>query len=1068
MIRFFAAHPTAANLLMIIFILIGILAAPKLQRATFPDFTALEVEIRVPYPGASAEEVEDAICQRIEDAVDGVNDVEEVRCEAREGLGTAVVQLREGGNFDRFMDDVKTEVEAIDSFPEQTELPVIKPLGRTDHVVSLAITGPMSATDLKAYAEQIKDRLLLVPEVSQVDIAGFSDHQIRIELPAHALRQYGLSVADVAATISRQSINLPAGSIETHAQEVLVRFVDERRTPLAFEDLIVVGNRSGAEIRLGDIARITDRFELDENKILFFGPSHLPSHLPDEERTGPHPNPEETGTHREEIVFNGQQRAAILKVSKTKTEDSLIIGDAVKAFVEREQQTAPRGVSFTLTQDGFSIVRDRLQLLLRNGWQGFILVAMTLWLFFNLRFAFWVVMGLPVSFLGTIFFMQLIGQSLNMITMVGLLIAIGLLMDDAIVISENIAAHLRKGKSALQAAIDGTREVAVGVFSSFVTTLCMFGPLAFLQGDIGKVLKVMPVVLILTLLVSLVEAFLILPHHVAQSLAHAQRAKPNRLRLWLESLIEWLRHQVLGRVVDLVVSWRYLFVGLMIAAFIVSVGMLASGKLKFSAFPDIDGDTIEARILLPQGTPLARTEAVVEHITAALNRVNAEFTPRQPNGQSLVKNIQIQFNKNSDAHEVGSHVATITADLLTAEVRDGRLDDIIPRWRDEVGDLPDVLSINFKEPSVGPAGLPIEIRLQGPDFLELKAATLELQQWLNSYKGVFDLSDDLRPGKTEIRLRLRAGALALGLDATTIANQLRSAYYGYTASKIQVGPESYEIDVRLDRLDKDSLADLEYFTLTTQDGQQVPLSAVARFEINRGYARIQRINSQRTVTIQGDVDTRVLNANELVQNTQKRFMPELLQRYPTITVSFEGATKEGAKTGASIGQGFLLGLVGVFVLLSFQFRSYLEPFTVIIAIPLSLIGVIWGHWLMGLDFTMPSLVGYVSLAGIVVNDSILLVEFLKMRVREGFSIHEAASTASRQRFRAVLLTSLTTIAGLVPLLSETSLQAQILIPLVASLVFGLMTSTLLVLLLVPALYTILEDFGFTEDVGEKA
>jgi hydrophobic/amphiphilic exporter-1 (mainly G- bacteria), HAE1 family len=1064
MIRFFAAHPTAANLLMIIFIIIGIIAAPKLQRATFPDFTAQEVEIRVPYPGASAEEVEDAICQRIEDAVDGVNDVEEVRCEAREGLGTAVVQLREGGNFDRFMDDIKTEVEAIDSFPEQTELPVIKPLGRTDHVVSLAITGPMSTTDLKAYAEQVKDRLLLVPEVSQVDIEGFSDHQIRIELPAHALRQYGLSVADVAATISRQSINLPAGSIETHAQEVLIRFVDERHTPLAFEDLIVVGNRSGAEIRLGDIARITDRFELDENKILFFGPSPLPS--PDGEKTGPVPDGD--GPHREESVFNGQQRAAILKISKTKTEDSLIIGDAVKAFVETEQQTAPRGVRFSLTQDSFSIVRDRLQLLLKNGWQGLILVAMTLWLFFSLRFAFWVVMGLPVSFLGTIFFMQLIGQSLNMITMVGLLIAIGLLMDDAIVISENIAAHLRKGKSALQAAIDGTREVAVGVFSSFVTTLCMFGPLAFLQGDIGKVLKVMPVVLILTLLVSLVEAFFILPHHVAHSLAHAQRAKPNRLRQWFESLIEWLRHQVLGRVVDLVVSWRYLFVGLMIAAFIVSAGMLASGKLKFSAFPDIDGDTIEARILLPQGTPLARTEAVVEHITAALNRVNAEFTPRQPNGQSLVKNIQVQFNKNRDAHEVGPHVATITADLLTAEMRVGQLDDIIPRWREEVGDLPDVLSINFKEPSVGPAGLPIEIRMQGSDFNQLKAATLELQQWLNSYKGVFDLSDDLRPGKPEIRLRLREGALALGLDATTIANQLRSAYYGYTASEIQVGPESYEIDVRLDHLDKNSLADLEYFTLTTQDGQQVPLSAVAHLEINRGYARIQRINSQRTVTIQGDVDTRVLNVNELVQDTQTRFLPELQQRYPTITVSFEGATKEGAKTGASIGQGFLLGLIGVFVLLSFQFRSYLEPITVIIAIPLSLIGVIWGHWLMGLDFTMPSLVGYVSLAGIVVNDSILLVEFLKMRVREGLSIHEAASTASRQRFRAVLLTSLTTIAGLVPLLSETSLQAQILIPLVASLVFGLMTSTILVLLLVPALYTILEDFGFTEDVGENA
>jgi len=592
----------------------------------------------------------------------------------------------------------------------------------------------------------------------------------------------------------------------------------------------------------------------------------------------------------------------------------------------------------------------------------------------------------------------------------------------------------------------------------------MFGPLAFLEGDIGKVLKVMPVVLIITLIISLFEAFFILPHHIAHSLAHSQKAKPNALRRGFENLIEWLRLQLLGRIVKGMVNWRYLFIGLIIAALVGSVGMLASGRIKFSAFPDIDGDILEARILLPQGTPLAQTEAKVEHIMAALNRVNAELTPLQPKGQALVKNVQTQFSQNKDASETGPHVATITVDLLTAEERHGQLDDIIQRWREEVGDLPDILSINFKEPSIGPAGLAIEVRLQGTDLTQLKTASIALQNWLNRYQGVFNLSDDLRPGKPEVRLSLREGALALGLDATTIANQLRSAYYGYTASEIQVGPESYEIDVRLDRLDRDSLADLDYFTLTTQDGQQVPLSAVATIEMARGYARIQRINNQRTVTIQGDVDRRVLNVNELISQTQKRFLPDFQERYPTISISFEGSSKEGAKTGMSVRNGFLFGLIGVFILLSFQFRSYIEPLAVITAIPLSFIGVIWGHWLMGLDITMPSVVGFVSLAGIVVNDSIILITFLKMRVKEGFSIHDAACTASQERFRAVLLTSMTTIAGLIPLLSETSLQAQILIPLVTSLVFGLLASTLLVLLVVPALYTILEDFGFTEKV----
>ena len=1029
MIRFFALHPTAANLIMIIFIILGIIAAPTLQRETFPDFSADEVEIRVPYPGASAEDVENAICQRIEDAVDGINDIEEVRCEAKEGLGSVVVKLRQGGNFDHFIDDVKTEVEAIDNFPEKTELPIIKPLGRTDHVVSLAITGTMSVTDLKIYAEQIKDRLLLEPEISQVDIKGFSERQIRIELPAHTLQQYGLSVADIAAVISRQSINLPAGSLETNAQDVLIRFVDERRTTRDFEDLMVINSQNGAQIRLGSIAKITDRFELDEDKILFNG-----------------------------------QRAAILKISKTKTEDNLIIGDALKMFVEKAQKTAPAGVHFSLTEDRFSIVRDRLNLLLKNGIQGLVLVAMTLWLFFSFRFAFWVVMGLPISFLGTIFFMPMLGLSLNMLTMVGLLIAIGLIMDDAIVISENIAAHLSKGKKALEAAIDGTKEVGMGVFSSFLTSLCMFVPLALLEGDIGKVLKVMPVILILTLMISLIEAFFILPHHVGHSLAKLE--PQNSFRRWFDKRIEWLQNQMLGRVVDLVVSWRYLFIGLLIATFIGSIGMLAGGKIKFSAFPDIDGDVIEARILLPQGTPLARTEAVVEKITAALERVNAEFTPLQPDGQPLVKQTQIQFNQNSDAHEQGAHVATVTVDLLTAEKRHGRIDDIVGRWRTEVGDLPDVLSISFKEPVIGPGGLSIDIRLLGNDFEELKAASLELQNWLSRYKGVFDLSDDLRPGKPEIRLRLKEGALALGFDATTIANQLRSAYYGYTASEIQVGSESYEIDVRLDSLDKDSIADFEYFTLTSADGQQVPLSAVAEIKMERGYARIQRINNQRTVTIQGEVDSRILNVNEMVQETKQIFLPEFQQRHPSISIIFEGSAKEGGKTGKSAIQLFLLGLLGVYVLLSFQFRSYMEPLTVMIAIPFAFIGVIWGHWFMGFNITMPSVVGFISLAGIVVNDSILLVEFLKMRVREGMSIHEAATRASRERFRAVLLTSLTTIAGLIPILSETSLQAQILIPLVTSLVFGLIASTFLILLVVPALYTILEDFGFTEDLGE--
>ena len=1031
MIEFFARHPTASNLLLLFLSLLGLAALPGLQRETFPDFAAEQVQIQVVYPGASAEDVEEAICQRLEDAIDGINDVEEMRCLAREGLATAVVEMVEGGDLPRFMDDIKSEVEAIDSFPEQIEIPIITELGRTDNVVAIAVTGPMSSRDLRAYAEQIKERLQRLPEVSQVEIQGFSDQQLRIEVSAAALREHGLSLSDVANAVARQGIDLPSGSLETRDRDLLLRFTDLRRSPRELADLIVVGAESGAEIRLGEIAKIHDRFELDEVKTLFNG-----------------------------------RRAAILQVIKTKQQDTLVVKDAVSRFLERLRPTLPQGVEFTLTQDRSSIVRDRLGLLLKNGAQGLVLVFLVMWLFFRLRFAFWVAMGLPVSFLGALFFMQLLGLSINMITMVALLIAIGLLMDDAIVISENIATHLRQGRGPYRAAVDGTRQVAPGVVSSFLTTIAVFGPLAFLSGHMGKVLQFIPMVLILVLSVSLVEAFLILPHHLAHSLKH-HRERSSRFREVFDAGMLRFRDHTLGRLVDLAVHWRYWFVGIIIALFLLSFGMLAGGKLKFQAFPDIEGDIIEARLLMPQGTPLWRTEAAVERITEGLQQVDAEFTPWQKAGRSLVKNVQVRYNVNQDANESGPHVATVTADLITAEERVGKLDDIINRWRDAVGELPDVLALNFKEPIIGPGGQPLEIRLYGSDLTHLKAASRELQAWLVRYRGVFDLADDLRPGKPELRLRLREGALSLGVDATLVASQLRAAFYGTTASEIQVNTQAYEVDVRLAREDRASLSDLEAFRILTSGGAQVPLSAVASIERDRGFSRIQRVDGVRTVTVSGDLDTRLNNAREIVNHTQRDFLPQLFERYPGVSAGVEGQSKDTAKTGASMLRSFAIGLVGIFVLLSFQFRSYAEPAVVMLVIPLALMGVIWGHILMGLPLSMPSVIGFTSLSGVVVNDSILLVEFLKLRAREGLPIVEAAKLASRERFRAVLLTSITTIAGLTPLLLEKSLQAQILVPLATSIIFGLLTTTLLVLLVVPALFSILSDFGRTS-VDEQA
>ncbi len=1048
MIAYFARHPTAANLLMVIFLVLGVASFPQLRRETFPDITPWEVEVRVLYPGATAEEVEEAICQRVEDAVDGVKFVKEVRSDAREGLGTITVEMEEGGDFINFKDEISTEVEAIDSFPGDAEDPVIRQLGTTDNVIALLVSGPMTPTDLKSWCEDLKNRLQQLPEVSLVDIAGFSDRQLRIELSSEALTRYGLTASDVAEVVARQSVSTPAGGIETRETDILLRFVEQRRSPRELEALVIKGGAGGAEVQLGNLGRVVDLFEYEENQVRL-----------------------------------GNRRAGLLQISKTKNQDIIRVADAVKEFVQRERERHPQ-IELIVTQDGSTLVADRLQMLIKNGLQGMLLVFLTLWLFFNVRLSFWVAMSLPVSFFGAFYFMPMFGLTVNMLTMVGMLLALGLLMDDGIVIAENIATHRATGKSAMKSAIDGVNEVRAGVFSSFLTTVCVLGPLTMISGDIGKVLKVVPMILILVMSVSLVEAFAILPAHLGHSLHGTDPERPGRFRHFFDSIIAWTRDVLFGRTVDLLLRVRYLWLGTVVAVFLVAIGMLAGGVVKFQAFPDLDGDVLSARMLLPAGTPLKRTEELIDRVTLALERVNATYTPNQPDGQALVQNVTIEFNKNRDAFETGPHVATVNVDLLNAEIRDGRIDDMIAdwnweicnweaqqhqqltgeawpeeRWNRAVGNLPEVISLTITEPMFGPAGRPIEVRLQGHDLERLKLASTELTDWFSRFKGVRNLADDLRPGKPEIRLRLKEGSLGLGFDAANLANQLRTAYSGFIADEIQVGPESYEIDVRLNPSEQDSLADLEYFQFKLPNGKFVPIHAVTTAESRRGWSRIAHVNGRRTVSVRGDLDSRVVKATTLISRLRKDLLPEWKEKYPEIEVTFEGEVSEGSQTRGSMMKAMLLGMVGVFILLSFQFRSYIEPLIVMVAIPLALIGVIFGHWLIDVDVSMPSMLGFVSLSGVVVNDSILLVLFLKMQLERGASIHVAAAQASRKRFRAIMLTSLTTIAGLLPLLFERSLQAQVLIPLAVSIAFGMMASTVLVLLVIPCLYTVLADFG---------
>ncbi len=1028
-ISYMCAHPTAANLLMLLFLALGAISVTDLKRETFPDFSVNAVEISVAYPGATADDVEASVCRRIEDAIDSVSNIAEVKSTAMENRASVVVEMVEGNDIIEFFNDIKTEVEAINDFPGEVEDVIVKRVNRTDPVVSIAVTGPMSPLHLKFYCEDLKDQLKRLDKVSQVEILGFSKHEFLIEIPFYNMMRLGLSVSDIKEAVAAQNLNLPAGSLETRTSDILIRFSEERKTLHELEDLIVVSSQTGAEIRLREIAVISDRFMDDEDKIMFDG-----------------------------------KRAGLLQITKTKSEDALKIMDAVTKFLEQEQARAPSGVSFAVTQNVSKIVRDRLLMLIKNAVQGLILVFLAMLLFFPFGFSFWVAMGLPVSFFMTFFFMKHLGLSINMLSMVGLLIGLGLLMDDAIVIAENIAAHLEKGKNSFNAVVDGISEVAAGVFSSFLTTLFIFGALALsMAGDIGKVLYVIPVILILTLSVSLVEAFFILPNHLSHSLSNrggdGHKNQKNRFRQRMEVGLDWFREKALGRVVDVAVNFRYLFIGLVIFAFIFSISMIAGGRLKIQAFPDIEGDVLQARILFPQGTPLERTEKYVDQMVIAAQKMSGQLSLSQPGGTDVVKHISVLYNINADAGEKGSHVATISLDLLSAENRTGTMDDIIGQWRTLAGDIPDAIAVAFKEPSIGPGGLPIEIRLKGNSLDELKLASTQLINWFYSYEGVSDLYDDLRPGKPEIQVKLKEGAKIRGFDARSISKQLRAAFYGITASEIIVRDESYEVNLRMAGPDRDSMADLENFYLMGGNGERVPLNTVAYITHSRGYAGIKRVDADRTVTVTGDVDTRVANAADIIADTKKRFLPQLKKQFPNIIIGLEGQEKEMKASIGGMIKAFGIGIFGVFCLLSFQFRSYQEPLVIMITIPFAFIGVVWGHIIMGLDICMPSILGFVSLAGIVVNDSILLVSFIKLNTAMGKSAAEAGKMASRERFRAVMLTSVTTIAGLLPLLSEKSMQAQILIPLACSIVFGLLMSTILVLLVVPCLYTILSDFN---------
>ncbi|MGD9917410.1 MAG: efflux RND transporter permease subunit [Paenirhodobacter sp.] len=1036
MIRLFAGHRTAANILMLALLGLGLLALPSLQRDTFPATPPSDVSVRIAYPGAASAEVERGICTLADPLLMKVENLAKLTCLARENAAQITAEIIEGADMARFYADIKDTVDGITSFPDRAEQPVTQIVEREASVASIAVTGPEDPAVLYAYAQGLADRLRADPAISLVTVNGFSDREIAIEFDQAALERFGLDMTAIGTALARYSLDVPGGSIEGPSGEMAIRFLGEKRTPRELAQIPVAGSVAGGEVLLGDVATIRAGFD-DPAQASYFG----------------------------------AERAAIIAVSKTASQDALKVKAALDRDIAQAQAEAPGNIKLSIAADSTQNIRDRLRIIGLNGVQGLVLVLVAMWLFFGLRLSFWVAMGLPVSFLGAIFAMQLLGYTINMMTMVALLVATGLLMDDAIVISENIVRRRQAGESARQAAVNGVKQVGGGVFASFLTTVMVIGPLSFLTGNIGALLKYIPIVLLITLTVSLIEAFLILPAHMRHSLD--RDLSPGPVARVVNGAFDRFRDGVIVPLADLALRFRYLTLGLAIFLVAISVAPFTGGFIKYQSFPTLESDTVEARLLLPDGAPLALTEARVAKVVKALTALDAELTPGQPGGQPLVQSYTVTYGVNADSPTTGANMATVSAALLPAGVRTTAVGTILDRWKQLVGRMPDMAAFRITDKERGAGGKPIDLLVTGPDLTDLATTARELRKFFSGFAGVRDVTFDLQPGKPELVVEMRpAQANLLGVTPQALATELRAAFRGDAAVSFSDAHGQIDVVARLAATDRRAIGDVLALRVPATSGAQVPLAAVATVTVTRGFNTITHVDGQRAVSVQGSIDAAIANSRELMAAMRADYLPGLAAKHPEIKVRVIGEEADTATTGASLARYMGAGIAGVYLLLAFYMQSFLRPVAVLAAVPLSLVGVMWGHLALGLQISLPSLVGLATLAGVVVNNSILLDDFIGTRRAAGAGMIEAGREAVRDRFRAIFLTSLTTVVGLGPLLFEQSTQAQFLRPIVASLAFGLTAATLLSLFVTPAILAILDDLGLRltrpEDDEEKA
>jgi multidrug efflux pump subunit AcrB len=1022
-------NPVAVNLLMMVLIIGGGWSALTLNRETLPQLSFDIIQVSVRFEGATPAEVEEGVVVKVEEAISGIEGIRKIFSNSYEGLGLVWAELKPEADNRKVMDEIKDEVAKIDTFPEEADDPHFVELARRQQVINIAVFGTQPERVLKEVAGRIRDDLLATPAISQVELYGTRDYEISIEVSEATLQRYGLTFDQVRDIVRRSSLDLPAGDLKTPTQDIVVRTAGQRYTGAEFAAIPLIVRPNGTVLTLGEVARVIDGFE-------------------EADRLG---------------RFNGQP-GVLVSVFKTNDEDALAIAETVRNYVAAQKPHLPPGLSLSVWADTSRIIKGRLRLLTNNGLIGLVLVLLCLWLFMNLRLAFWVAAGLPVAFMGAFWFLDMHGSTLNMITMFACIMALGILVDDAIVVGENVYSHWRRGKHPIQAAIDGTHEVAIPVISAVMTTIVAFLPLFLMEGILGKFIAVLPVAMVAALLTSLLESLLIMPSHLAHSLPVSEKS-PQRRRWWghrmrqgIDAAVSWCIERGYYPLLQRAVELRLVVIAAALAILMLMLGLVLGGHVNFFLFPKTDADMILARVTMPPGTPLAQTLRVTARLEAAAQKLNQYFHVEGSAGEKVVQRVMTVAGIQSGFNpEIGSHAGEVTLELLPAERRGISSNAILAKWRELSGEIPDALSLTFGTPEMAPGGAPIEVRLISDSFADLRQAADRVKAELATYPGVLDIQDDFRPGKMELQLALKPAGRALGLTLADLARQVRQGLFGAEAVRLQRGRDEVKVMIRYPAAERRALGDLEHIRIRTPSGQRVPFTEVATATMKRGYAVIKHSDRHRVVAVTADVDTTVANAEKILADLRTRFMPQLLATYEGMRYSFEGQHYETQRSVRSLYRGFVLALLLIYAILATVFRSYVQPFIVMSAIPFGLIGAVLGHIAMGRDLTMMSLFGLVALSGVVVNDSLVLLDFINRAIRRGTPIVQAVLMGGQARFRAIILTSLTTVAGLLPILAEKSFQAQFLIPMAISISFGLMFATFLTLFLVPALYLLLND-----------